>query len=63
MLVCAQRANAESARKRLRLAGGLGLMVQSGMCDAFELRLDHWQGMAESGDPLTVLQVLNEMAG
>jgi hypothetical protein len=37
-------------------------MVESGLCDSFEMRLDRWQGMAESGSTDLALQVLIEMA-
>ncbi len=42
--------------------GGLSLAVRSGLCYTFEMRLDRWQGMAESSDTETVLQVIKEMA-
>jgi hypothetical protein len=52
------RGGDDSVKKK----GGLSLMVQSGLCYTFELRLDRWQGMAESSDAETVLQAITEMA-
>ncbi len=53
-----ERGDDDSVKKK----GGLSLMVQSGLCYTFELRLDRWQGMAESSDAETVLQAITEMA-
>jgi hypothetical protein len=52
---------AERGAMRLKQLGGLGLMVESGLCDSFESRLARWHGMAE-GDPEMALQALTEMA-
>ncbi len=40
----------------------LATLIESGLSDSFEVRLDRWQGLAESGRPEDAMQALVEIA-